>query len=120
MTRFQWARLQTDVNCSLRRGAWYRLRHMNGLEAIVEVNRQPQAVPSFLLQVVSTPPRRWTVVPRPKDAARFAKALGPRYAVCPSCRERAPLRSASQPRTLDCGRCRGVFEVAWNEAYLSD
>jgi hypothetical protein len=120
MTRIQWARLQADVNCALRRGAWYRVRHVGGLEATLEVNRQAQTVPSFLLQVSSTPPRRWTVVLRPKEAARFAAALGPRYAVCPSCRERTPLKGPGQPRTLDCDRCHGVFEVAWNEAYLND
>jgi hypothetical protein len=95
------------------------VRRVDGLEAIVEVNRRPHVVPSFLLQVASTPPRRWTVVPRPKTAVRFA-ALGARYAVCPSCHERAPLKDAAKPRRLDCERCHGEFEVAWNEAYLAD
>lgn len=120
MAGIQWARLQADINCSLRRGAWYRVRQVGRLEAIIEVNRQPQAVPSFLLQIVSTPPRRWTVVPRPREAARFASALGPHYAVCPSCRERTALRNGSKPRVLTCDRCRGDFEVAWNEGYLAD
>jgi hypothetical protein len=112
--------LQADVNCSLRRGAWYRVRQVNDLEAILEVNRGMQRVPSFLLQVVSTPPRRWTVVRRPKGATRLAALLGPRYVVCPSCRERTPLRTTAEPRMLDCDRCRGEFEVAWNEGYLAD
>ena len=108
MAGLQWARLQTDVHCSLRRGAWYRVTAIDGLE-----------VPSFLLKIASTPPRSWTVVPTPPGATRAAAAsLGPQYAVCPSCRERTPLPLKGRPRTLDCARCRGVFEVAWNEGYL--
>ncbi len=119
MAGLQWARLQTDVHCSLRRGAWYRVTAIDGLEAVVDVNRRPQIVPSFLLKIVSTPPRRWTVVPTPPGARRAeAAGLGPQYAVCPSCRERTPLPLKARPRTLDCARCRGVFEVAWNEGYL--
>jgi hypothetical protein len=119
MTRMQWARLQADVNCALRRGAWYRVTSVAGLEAVVDINRQPHPVPSYLLQIVSTPPRRWTVVPRPREAARLSRHLGAEYAVCPSCRERTPLRSGGRPRAISCARCRGVFEVAWNEGYLS-
>ncbi|HUL49471.1 MAG TPA: hypothetical protein VLT79_05575 [Gemmatimonadales bacterium] len=121
MPGFKWARLQADVNCALRRGAWYRVRHVTGLEAIVEVNRLPQAVPSFLLQIVSTPPKRWTVVPRPREASRFAGALGARYAVCPSCRERTALKPSSRPpRALTCDRCRGEYEIDWTEGYLTE
>jgi len=32
-----WARLQADVNCKLRRGAWYRLIKAQGLAAVVDV-----------------------------------------------------------------------------------
>jgi len=119
MGSFRWARLQADVNCALRRGAWYRVTQLAGLEAIVDVNRQPQSVPSYLLQIVSTPPRHWTIVPRPSGAARRAASLGARYVVCPSCRERTPLPMRGQPRELGCARCRGVFEIAWNERYLA-
>jgi len=119
MARLQWARLQADVSCELRRGAWYRVRQVGALEAIVEVNRQPQAVPSFLLQIVSVPPRRWSVVPRPPEAARFARVLSSHYAVCPNCRERTALNE-TRPRTLTCSRCKGKFEVDWAEQYLTD
>ena len=118
MPGFRWARLQADVPCSLRRGAWYRVTKVAGLQAVVDVNRQPQSIPSYLLQIVSTPPRRWTVV-RPSGATRQGAAPEPGYGVCPSCRERTPLPPRGQPRTLACGRCRGMFEVAWNEGYLA-
>jgi len=119
MAGFRWARLQTDVRCALRRGAWYRVTQVAGLQAVVDVNRQPHAVPSYILQIVTTPPRCWTVVDRPPRVPRAAATLGPRYAVCPSCRERAPLPTRGRPRTLACGRCRGDFEIAWNEDYLA-
>lgn len=116
MPGLRWGRLQADVNCQLRRGAWYRVVKLEGLEAVVDVNRMPLPVPSYLLEIVSTPPRQWTVVPSPSDAVALPRDWGTRYAVCPSCRERAPL-----PRRLGrmrCERCKGVFPVAWNEPYL--
>src|SRR2546425_695449 len=33
MTGMRWARLLEDVDCKLRRGAWYRVTHVTGLEA---------------------------------------------------------------------------------------
>ena len=120
MAGFQWGRLQADVDCSLRRGAWYRVRTVAGLEATVEVghNRNPQSVPSFLLQIVTAPPRRWTVVPRPARAVRMPREWK-QYAVCPSCRERAALPTRSKARSLTCERCRGEFEIDWGEGYLA-
>lgn len=117
MPGLRWGRLQLDVNCQLRRGAWYRVIEVAGLRAVVDVNRTPMPVPRYLLEVVSTPPKRWTVVPTPRQAVGVPGALTPRYAVCPSCRERVPL--APRARTLACQRCRGAFEVAWNEPYLA-
>src|ERR1041385_2759461 len=70
LSGMRWGRLQADVNVSLRRGAWYRITRISGLEATIDVNRQAQVVPSYLIQVVSTPPRSWTVVPRPRGAPR--------------------------------------------------
>jgi|SRR5213593_2421181 len=116
MQGMQWGRLQVDVNCQLRRGAWYRVTQNSPLKAILDVNHRPLAVPHFLLEVITQPPRRWTVVQRPPDARELPEEWGAVYAVCPSCRERAALRG--RPRQLDCGRCRGAFDVAWDEAYL--
>src|SRR2546427_5843755 len=59
MTGMRWARLQEDVDCKLRRGAWYRVTKVTGLEATVEVNRRPLAVPSYAVEIVATPPRSW-------------------------------------------------------------
>src|SRR5256885_17217335 len=83
-----------------------------------DLNRQLLAVPHYLIEVVSAPPRRWSVVPRPQNARVLPRDWGAAYAVCPSCRERAALRG--RPRTMECRRCRGQFEIAWDEAYLAD
>jgi hypothetical protein len=56
------------------------------------------------------------VVPRPQRARELPPEWGPQYAVCPSCRERAALRG--HPRRLECLRCHGEFDVAWDEGYL--
>ncbi len=118
MPGMRWGRLQVDVNCALRRGAWYRVVGMRGMNAVVDVNQTWFPVPSYVLEVVSSPPRQWTIVPAPARSSKVPRALTPRYAVCPSCRERTPVsrRAAAQ---LRCPRCRGQFDVAWNEGYLS-
>src|SRR5207247_180208 len=114
----QWGRLQVDVNCALRRGAWYRVARLASLEAILDVNRRPLKVPHYLVQVVSRPPTRWPVVPRPAGAGELPAEWGPQYGVCPRCRERAALHG--RPRRLECTRCRGEFDFAWDEEYLAD
>jgi hypothetical protein len=116
MAGMRWARLQEDVDCKLRRGAWYRVSHVAGLEAIVDVNRRPLTVPSYALEIVSTPPHSWTVVPLRERGARLAAELGPRYGVCPSCRHRARLEQ--RVRAMTCARCKGRFDIAWDEGYL--
>jgi hypothetical protein len=40
---------------------------------------------------------------------------GSRYVVCPGCRDRAPLKG--HPTEIRCGRCAGVFPVAWDDPY---
>jgi len=110
--------LQADVHCALRRGAWYRVTAIGTLEATVDVGRKPQSVPSFLLQIVSAPPRRWTVVPRPAGAVRMPRDWT-RYLVCPSCRDRAAVPARGQPRSLTCDRCRGEFQIDCGEGYLA-
>ena len=117
MPGMRWGRLHMDVKCRLRRGAWYRVAKVTHLAAVVEVNRLPVTVPQYLIEIVPYPPRRWTVVPRPRDA-RLPPNWGPAYGVCPSCRGRSALQG--RPRVLACRRCRGEFEVAWDEAYLAN
>jgi hypothetical protein len=90
---------------------------LRGLEAVVDVNQKPFPVPRYVLEVVSTPPKRWTIVPAPARSGRVPREHTPQYGVCPSCRERAAV--SRQARTMKCARCRGEFDVAWNEDYLS-
>src|SRR5947199_10666339 len=108
----QWGRLQVDVNCALRRGAWYRVARLASLEAILDVNHTPLTVPHYLVQVVSRPPTRWSVVPRPAGAGALPAEWGPQYGACPSCRERAAL--PARPPRLGWPRCRGELDVAWD------
>jgi ribosomal protein S27AE len=110
-----WARLQADLNCNLRRGAWYRLIKVEGLAAVVDVNRKPVPVVRAFLQLSDTPPRRWTVVPRPRSVPQSVE-ISAFYAVCPSCRDRVPLRG--HPSRMLCGRCGVDFVVDWDEHYL--
>src|SRR5207244_8543364 len=58
----QWGRLQVDVNCALRRGAWYRVARLASLEAILDVKHRPLKVPHYLVQVVSRTPTRMLCV----------------------------------------------------------
>lgn len=116
MAGMQWGRLQLDVSCNLRRGAWYRVLRIEGFQALVDVNATPRPVISALLEISNKPPRHWTVVPRPRDAARLLADVGEPYAVCPSCRNRQWL--PGKPRRMSCARCRGEFAVAWDEQYL--
>ena len=111
----QWARLQANLNIRLRRGAWYRIREVGPLQTELEVMGQPVWVPSAFLQIIETPPRKWTIVARPKNAVRLPPSWGDSYAVCPSCRGRQPL--AGHGATMRCNRCKGTYEVGWNESY---
>lgn len=117
MAGLQWARLQSDVNCQLRRGAWYPVVRLASTEAVVEVVKgKPTPVPRDLVRISPTPGRTWTVVPRPARAMRMPSSWGESYGVCPNCRHRAPLDN--HPKELRCQRCNGIFAVAWDERYL--
>ena len=109
-----WARLRADLNVKLRRGAWYRITQLGPLQSVIEVSGKALEVPSAFLQVVDSPPRRWSVVTRPKDAVRVPEAWGDRYAVCPACRSRQAI--SGRPQRMACKRCHGEFEVAWRDA----
>src|ERR1041384_6017624 len=96
-----WARLQADVNCNLRRGAWYGLITAQGLAAVVDVKGTPGPVVRAFLEGANTPPRKWTVVSRPANVPRSVES-GEHDAVCPACRDRVSLRG--RPGRLPCGR----------------
>ena len=108
----EWARLNTDADYHIRQGAWYRVIKLGPLEAVLDVRGKPTPVPRPFLDLSLRPPMKWSVVPRPRQALRLPAAWGPEYAVCPSCRQRAPLDG--HPRHLRCARCNGTFEVGWS------
>ncbi len=117
MSEPRWARVRTDTNCQLRRGAWYRILRLTPHEAVLDVNSRPVGISRSLLHMLSAPPGVWSVVPRPPHAGPLPVSWGPRYAVCPGCRDRARLPNAVA--TLRCGKCGGVFEVGWGDAYFA-
>jgi hypothetical protein len=112
MAEIQWARLQADVQCGLRRGAWYRVLRLGAREAILDVHRTPRPVDRALLEFSPTPPTRWSVVLDPRSQAALPD-FPTEYAVCPNCRTRATMMG--QPSILRCPRCNGLFEVVWEE-----
>src|SRR5437870_8071893 len=114
----QWARLQVDVNCRVRRGAWYRVADLTSAEARLDVNREQIPVPRTSLKIVTAPPQHWTIVARPHDARSLPVQWGDKYAVCPGCRNRMELKGA--PHTMRCARCECVFRVGWEEWFIGD
>jgi hypothetical protein len=111
-----WARLRLDVNCALRRGAWYRVLRLTRHQATLDVIRDRVPVARKLLQTAFEPPATWTIVPLPRDAARVPVEWGNRYAVCPACHARAPIGDFALD--MRCPQCRSVFPIAWDEHYL--
>jgi hypothetical protein len=110
----QWARVRGDVNCHVRRGAWYEVLRFAPDEAILDVANRPFGVPRSSLQIVPLRPHQWSVVARPSDAVMVPLSWGSRYAVCPGCHGRAPLKG--HPTEIECSRCAGAFAVAWDDA----
>lgn len=116
--RRAWARLQLDVSCGLRRGAWYRVVKLTADEATVQVpHRERVQVPRRFLQTRFARPRRWTVVPHSPAADAPPERRRSRYAVCPICRARAPI--IADPVDMRCPGCDGLFGIAWDEEYLT-
>ena len=83
---------------------------------VVDVVGERVGIPRADLEIMSEPPRRWSVVPRPKNPSRFPGVS--EYGVCPNCRERVPL--PERLSVLRCTRCNGAFDVAWEEQYLME
>lgn len=116
----QWARLNTDLSCGLRRGAWYRVVRLTPDEAVLQVPRREQVrVPRRAVETLSNRPRQWTVVPRPREADAEPTPAGwhARYAVCPACRTRAAI--TGYVVEMRCPSCAGLFSIAWEEKYLT-
>lgn len=112
----RWARLSQDVDCGLRRGAWYRATSQSQREVLVEVNGRQRCVPRDRMEVSAEPPNRWTVVANAGNASAIPKFWAKGYAVCPRCGNRQLL--AGRPPSMCCEDCDGLFEIAWDEAYL--
>ena len=116
----QWARLNADQSCGLRRGAWYRVVRLTPDEAVLQVPRREQVrVPRRYVDTLSNRPRHWTVVPRSREAEAERPPAGwhARYAVCPACRTRAPITGYAVE--MRCPGCDGLFSIAWGEKYLT-
>lgn len=96
----RWARLAVDVRCVLRRGAWYPVLSVGPEEAVLLVHHRPTILPRLFLEIITSRPAKWTIVPRPE---------GHPYAVCPNCAERVALRHALAE--LRCGHCMASFPV---------
>src|SRR3989454_9649283 len=73
-------------------------------------------VPRKVVELVGTPPRRWTVVPRPPGDTWLPESWGQYYGVCPGCHHRAPLLTI--PQMLCCPPCSEAFPVPWDQSYL--
>jgi len=112
----RWARLRVDVNCGLRRGAWYPVVRLAKDRVVLEVTDDRVPVPRRLLQTVFSRPVQWSIVPLPEDAVNVPSDWGTRYVVCPACHARASL--SGHPMDITCARCSGAFQVAWDEHYL--
>ena len=111
----QWARLRPDQTARIRQGAWYRVVRLTPLEAVLDINGRQTSVARPSLHIVPAPPTRWTVVPRPPNSGgRLPLTWGPRYGVCPSCRQRARLESRAS--SMRCPKCNGHFDIGWEES----
>lgn len=109
----QWARLNEDVFCGLRRGAWYRVIFAGPDLVAVDVERAHLLVPRHILEFADVRPALWSLVLHANDSFSFPPNEGRRYVVCPSCRDRqVPIE---YPTKLRCRRCNGLFEVDWDE-----
>lgn len=109
----QWARVRNEVNCRLRRGAWYEILQLTEDEAVLDVNHRPVGVQRSSLQIFPTRPERWSIVPRPSDAVDLPLSWGSTYGVCPKCGHRASLKG--QKTEMPCPRCGGVFLIGWED-----
>ena len=111
----QWARVRGEMNCYIRRGAWYEVLRLTPEEVVLQVNQRPVRVERSALQIVPLRPHSWSVVPRPRDSVDMPMGWGSRYAVCPSCCHRQAL--PGQPQELQCLNCGGVFAIGWDDPY---
>src|SRR5438477_13108799 len=96
----RWARLRVDVNCGLRRGAWYPVVRFVKDRAVLDVTDDRVPMPRHLLQTVFSQPLQWSIAALPDDAVNVPSECGVRYAVRPACAALAPL--GGHPMDLPC------------------
>ena len=109
----RWARIKGDVNCRVRRGAWYQVAQLTPEVAVLRAGDYSVSVPRELLHIALVRPRRWTVVRRPYDAVELPRSWGSRYTVCPNCQQRAQL-DYDQVEAR-CERCHVTGPIEWRE-----
>jgi hypothetical protein len=68
---WKWARVRGDVNCRLRRGAWYRVLALTTDDVVLDVHHEPHPVQRAMVRLVPSRPARWSVVSRPADAIQL-------------------------------------------------
>ena len=109
----RWARVKGDVNCRVRRGAWYQVDRLTPDLAILRFGQQSVSIPRDLLHIALVRPRSWSVVRRPYDAIDVPRNWGSRYGVCPACQHRMPLDYDQME--AHCERCNTTGAIAWRE-----
>ena len=115
MVSGQWARLSEDVNCGLRRAAWYSILSADSDSVVLAVHRDEKRFSRDLLELSRNRPAEWTMVIHGRHSVSFLARAGKRYAVCPTCRHRqVPI---GRPKTLRCQKCNGLFEIAWDRPF---
>lgn len=108
MTGEQWAEIVRLCIQRLRRGSWYRVLDATAEDTVtLDVGGTPFVVDRSCVALFPSRPTTWSVV---RDDPPN-EVLGPVYAVCPACFERAPL--AGTEAELACPGCKGTFAVDW-------
>jgi hypothetical protein len=109
----RWARVRGDVNCRVRRGAWYQVAQLTTDVVVLRAGDRSVSVPRELMQIALVRPRSWSVVRRPYDAVDVPRQWGSRYGVCPGCQHRMPLDH--DQAEAHCERCGASGAIAWRE-----
>lgn len=110
----RWAQVKGDINCRVRRGAWYKVVQLTMEVAVLDAGERAVSVPRELLHIALVRPRHWSVVRRPYDAVDVPRAWGSRYGVCPACQHRMPLDY--DQREARCERCGMTGAIAWRDS----
>ena len=116
MAETLWVRLCEDVDCGLRRGAWYEAISVGQTEVVLWLEARKKSFPRQLFETSDSGPTHWTVVSHAGNSTQIPARWTKGYAVCPSCSWRQLLYG--QPRTMLCEGCYQEFTVDWDEPYL--